>query len=196
MFGISVIFGLPYHNHRARCFQETLTHVNGYSLEIRKTMYAFYGTLLRQRRNREVEQRLTNRHINMYRDILVAGCKQGLVNQSVAIPAGFVVMRFGQRHRFPYKTAEDTRLRECLPVQLVNPLQGTVGRNHHQRLVLIPSLSNCRNKIQQGCARRDTDRHRQASTLAHAQSIESCRTLIGYGMARDIGTLREIVHNG
>ena len=168
VFGISVILGLPYHNHRTRSFQKTLTHVNGYGLEIRKTMYSFNSALFGQKRRGELKQRLANRHINMYRDILVAGCKQGLVDQSVAIPAGFVVMRFGQRHRFPYKTAEDTRLRECLPVQLVNPLQGTVGRNHHQRLVLIPSLSNCRNKIQQGGARCDTDCHRQARTLTHA----------------------------
>ena len=62
--------------------------------------------------------------------------------------------------------------------------------------MLILRLSHGWKKIEQCRSRRDTDHHGKTRTLAHAQRIESRRTLIGNGMAHDIGTLREIMHNG
>ena len=62
--------------------------------------------------------------------------------------------------------------------------------------MLIVCLSDGRGEIQQGRSAGDTNGHRLLQALTHAQGIEACATLIGDGIALDIGTLVEVVHDG
>ena len=120
--------------------------------------------------------------------------QQRLVHQPVAPPLLLRVKRFGQRDSLADKAPEGISLRKRLPVELVNPLRRAVGRNHHQRHMLIESLSNGRGKVEQRRPTGDADGNRFAQTLCHSQRIETCRAFIRNGIALDIRALVEIMH--
>ena len=87
-------------------------------------------------------------------------------------------------------------LRQRLPVELVDPLRGTVGRNDHQRHMLIPGLCHGGGEIEQGSAGGDTYDYRLIELQRHAQGIEACRALVGDGITGDVGTFVQVVDNG
>ena len=90
--------------------------------------------------------------------------------------------------------SEDTRLAECLTVELVNPLGRTVGGDNDERVVLIVGLGNGWQHIEQGGARRDADNDRLVGGLSDAQGIEGCRTFVGDRVTGDVRTLVQVVY--
>ena len=143
--------------------------------------------------NGEAKEGLADRHIDMNRAALL---EQGLVDQTVAVPQLFFVLRLWQRDRLLHKTPERIRLRHGLSIELPNPLLRTVGTDDDQRPMLIPGFANSRCKIEQGRATGDADHDRLLQRLRHAQGIEARRALIGHGITGNLWTLIQIVHNG
>jgi hypothetical protein len=121
--------------------------------------------------------------------------EQRLVDEAIAIPATFIIMRLRQRNGFPHKAPKGIRLRERLAILLVYPRQRTVCGDHHQASMLVVSLSDGRGEIQKRRTASDTNGYRLLQALAHTQGIETCATLIGDGIAHDVGTFGEIMHD-
>ena len=120
--------------------------------------------------------------------------QQGLVYQPIAVPSLGCVFGFGQRYRPLHEVPESIRLRKGLPVELVYPCSRTVGRQHHERDVLVKRLGHSGSKVEHGRARRDANRHRRTCGLRHTDGIEACRAFIGRGIARYLGAFVKVVH--
>ena len=85
---------------------------------------------------------------------------------------------------------------ERLTIELIYPLGRAVGRNDDERLVLIVSLGYGRCQVEQRRAAGDTHHYRLVGGLRYAKGKETCGTLVGDGIARDVGALIEVVHDG
>ena len=96
---------------------------------------------------REIKKRLRNGDIDVNRNI---SDYQSLVDKAITIPTRFCIVRLWQGYRLFHKSPEGIGLWKGLSVQLVYPCLRTVSRNHHQRNMLVVSLSNSRRKIEQG----------------------------------------------
>ena len=121
--------------------------------------------------------------------------QQSLINQPVTIPPAFLIGRLWQCDSLANESSERIRLRQCLSVQLINPLRWSICRDHNQRDMLIIRLCNRRCQIQQGGSTGNADRHRRFQGLRHSQGIESCAALIRHRIAGDIWTRIEIVYD-
>ena len=87
-------------------------------------------------------------------------------------------------------------LRQCLSVELVYPCFRAVGRDNHQRHMLIPRLGYGRCQIEQCRTRRDTYGHGLRQRLRQSQREKAGAALIGHGIALDSLTLVQIVYDG
>ena len=118
---------LPKHNHRFLSAEE----ISSYFADPCNVGYctmqdgaAFVGKL----QNPVVEQGLADGYIDVYRTAAVYRTGvQSLVDQSVAVPAFFVVMWLRQCDTLADVGGQGVLLVDCLPVLLVNPLHRSVG---------------------------------------------------------------------
>ena len=115
-----------------------------------------YLTLLGECWRVKPEQRFRNGHVDMYGCMLLYQC---LVNQSVAVPAGVLVVRFWQRYGFLDEASQGIRLRQGLTVELVYPLLRTVGTDDHYWLMLIIGFCYGRCQVEQCRATGDAYHH-------------------------------------
>ena len=120
---------------------------------------------------------------------------QRLVHKTVAVPALLGVVGLWQRNCPTHEAAESVGLGQCLPVELVNPLRRTVGRDDDNTLMLIVSFSDGRRQIEQGCTTGDADDDGLVKSLRHTQSIETGTTLIRHRVARDVRALVQVVND-
>ena len=125
----------------------------------------------------------------------LCGGDECLVDESVAIPVLLVVVRFGQIHRAFDKAGQRPRLRHRLSGELSDPLLGPVGRDDHERQMLIHRLGDSGQRVEQCRAAGDADHHRFLSSLTEAESIERCAALVGDGVALDLRAHVEVVHD-
>ena len=62
---------------------------------------------------------------------MMTGFQQSLVDQTIAVPSGFIIMRLRQRNGFPNETSEGIGLWERLTIQLIYPRLWTVCGDHN-----------------------------------------------------------------
>jgi hypothetical protein len=88
-------------------------------------------------------------------------------------------------------------LRKSLPVELVNPLWRTVGRNNDKGYVAIAGLCHRWGKIEQRRARCDTNHHwLEVARERQANGIETSRALVCHGMTLYIARLIKVMNDG
>ena len=124
--------------------------------------------------------------------IVGRGSKESFVDKAAAMPG----ISLRQRDGAADKAAEGTRLWQRLAVELVNPLWRTVGTDNDEGLMLIPGLCDGGSQVEQCRATGDADNDGGVKGLHHAKGIETCRTLVGDGVALDVGTLVQIMDDG
>ena len=130
--------------------------------------------------------------------VVGSGLDECLVHQAVAVvPFGSTCERVDwQVDGLGYPGCEGSGLAQRLSVELVNPLGGAVGRDDDERLVLIVGLGHGGREVEQGRAAGDADDDRLVGGLGDAEGEESGGALVGDGVARDVGALVQVVHNG
>ena len=106
----------------------------------------------------KLKQRFTDRDIDVNRTkTMMPDRQQGLIYQTVAVPAFLVVTRFRQTDSLPDKAPQRIRLRQRLTILLVNPLWRSVGRNNNQRHLLVICLGHGGQQIEQCRTTGDTN---------------------------------------
>ena len=157
----------------------------------------FETTLGRQPCSGKAEQRFGYWHVDVHRARLPQHSQgQCIVHKAVAVPAVCVIMRFGQVDGLAHKPPKGVGLRQGLSVKLVDPGRRSVGRDYHQRQMLVAGFGYGGCQVEQCRARGDAHHHRHPGGLGYAESHETRRTLVGYGYARYAGALVEVVYNG
>ena len=144
----------------------------------------------------EIIQRSAYGHIDMDGSATAGrGRKEGLVDETVAVPVAFAVAgrNLRQIDGRSNEASESPRLQQRLTVELVNPLLRTVGGDHYEGHALIEGLGDGGREIEQCRPRRDADDRRQTRAQGHAQGVESRTALVGNGIARQRRTLAEVV---
>ena len=160
-------------------------------------------THFRQCVRRKLKQRFGNRNVDMYRSFpMMFRFQQGFVHQTIAIPFIFFRMNLREVDRLLDQILKNTGLRQGLSIHLSDPGSRTVGRNNHQRNILIKCFRHSRMKIEQRRAGSTTDGSRFAAIqsqpngkIARTPFIRHRITgkvrMIGQGMhERDITTTR------
>ena len=143
-----------------------------------------------QGRAGELEERFRDGHVDMHAGVVVgSGLQQCFVGETVAMPGISLWQGDGAAH----PGGEDTGLPDSLSVELANPLGRAVGRDDDERLVLVERLGNGGCHVEHGCAAGDADHYGLVCGLGYAQGEEARRAFVSDRVARDVGTLVEVV---
>ena len=190
-------------NHGPLGLQEVVDKVCAQTVVVGARGKAHDGALIGQLRHLEVEERLRQRHVDVNAGSVVGGgLQEGLVDQAVAVPPCLSIggirrrLWLGQRDAAGHPRLQRPWLAERLTVYLVNPRGRPVGRDDHERLVLIVGLGHGGSDIEHGRTGGDAHGDGLVECLGDAQRIEAGRPLVGDGYAVDGWTCVEIVNDG
>ena len=125
-----------------------------------------------------------------------AGRHQCLLDVPLQIPFG-MLLRGHEVHTLPDHQVEGSGLADGLSHMLPDPLDGAVGRHHHQGHMPLVSLGHGGSHIEQCRTRGDTHRHGSASlSQREPQGKESRTAFISDGETAHPPLLADIVEDG
>ena len=188
---------LPHHNHTLPVFIHAVDEFVIIAVVNVQPLIAGDDAYLVQRLPREIEQRLGNGHIDMYRSFSVmVGFQQGFIYQSVAEPLILLRMNFGKVDGFLDQRPEHLQLRKRLSVHLSYPSSRAVGGDDYQGNFLIKGLRHSRVEIQQGGSRSTAHRNRLAAIQSQAEGEIPRTPLIRHCMANKARVIGQSMYDG
>ena len=187
---------LPCHHHPLRIFPQAGNQTSILTLIDVQPIVTLYDTHFGELLRRKAEKGFRHRHIDVNRSFtVVVHRQQSLVDKAVAMPLLLPRMDFRQGDRTLHQTTEYPVLRQCLPVHLPYPRCGTVGRDDHQRNLLVIRLRHSRMDVKQRRSGSAADGSRLPTVQSQPDGKEAGIPFIRHRMASEEGMARQCLYN-